>query len=78
MTERFGPLTFQIDMQIRNGMLHFPVAKGRFWFIPIPRFMLPESIATEADIDGTIQFDVLLKSPTGATLVHYKGWLKQA
>ena len=78
MTERFGPLTFQLDVQIQHGMLHFPVAKGRFWFIPIPRFMLPESIATEADIDGTFQFDVLLKSPTGATLVHYKGWLKQA
>jgi hypothetical protein len=40
--------------------------------------MLPESIATEADIDGTFHFDVLLKSPTGATLVHYKGWLKRA
>ena len=78
MTERFGPLTFQLDVQIQHGMLHFPVAKCRFWFIPIPRFMLPESIATEADIDGTFQFDVLLKSPTGATLVHYKGWLKQA
>jgi hypothetical protein len=78
MIERFGPLTFQLDMQIQYGMLHFPVAKGWFWFIPIPRFMLPESIATEADIDGTFHFDVLLKSPTGATLVHYKGWLKRA
>jgi hypothetical protein len=78
MTERFGLLTFQLNVQIHHGMLHFPVAKGRFWFIPIPRFMLPESIATEADIDGTFHFDVLPKSPTGATLVHYKGWLKRA
>lgn len=77
MTERFGALTFNLALQVQDGKLHFPVTKGRLWFIPIPHFLLPISIASEADIDGTFHFDVLLKAPTGATLVHYKGWLKE-
>ncbi|SMX39430.1 SDR family oxidoreductase [Octadecabacter ascidiaceicola] len=77
MTERFGALTFELDLNVRNGALHFPVKRGRLGFIPIPRFMLPQSIASEVDIEGVFHFDVLLKAPTGATLVHYKGWLKQ-
>ena len=78
MTERFGALTFELDLNIQDRTLHFPVKRGRVGFIPIPRFMLPQSIASEADIDGLFNFDVLLKAPTGATLVHYKGWLKPA
>ncbi|AKS44932.1 Saccharopine dehydrogenase NADP binding domain-containing protein [Octadecabacter temperatus] len=76
MTERFGALTFNLGLQIQDGTLHFPVTGGRIGFIPIPRFMLPQSIASEVDKDGLFHFDVLLKAPTGATLIHYKGWLK--
>ncbi|MEN8918784.1 MAG: DUF4166 domain-containing protein [Octadecabacter sp.] len=78
MTERFGALTFELGLHIEDEKLYFPVKRGRIGFIPLPRFMLPKSIASEADIDGLFHFDVLLKAPTGATLVHYKGWLKQA
>ena len=76
MTEQFGVLTFELDLTIQGDKLHFPVKAGRIWGIPIPCFMLPQSIASEAEIDGTFHFDVHLKAPTGATLVHYKGWLK--
>ena len=78
MTERFGALTFELDLQIQDSQLLFPVKRGRFGFIPIPRFMLPQSVASEVDVDGLFHFDVLLKAPTGAVLVHYKGWLKEA
>lgn len=76
MTERFGALTFDLDLKVHNEKLLFPVKRGRIGFIPIPRVMLPISIASEAEVDGRFHFDVLLKAPTGATLVHYKGWLK--
>ena len=77
MTERFGVLTFELDLQVHDDSLNFPVRRGRIGAIPIPRFMLPQSIAREVEIDGVFHFDVLLKAPTGAPLVHYKGWLKQ-
>ena len=76
MSERFGPFTFDLDLQIQEDKLYFPVRTAHLGFIPIPRFMLPLSIASEASINGVFHFDVLLKAPTGATLVHYKGWLK--
>ncbi|MCF2872595.1 DUF4166 domain-containing protein [Octadecabacter sp. G9-8] len=76
MTERFGAMTFELDLQVQGGKLHFPVKRGRMWGIAIPRMLLPQSIATEAVIDGTFHFDVHLKAPTGATLIHYQGWLK--
>lgn len=77
MSERFGVLTFDLDLKARQTSLEFPVKGGRIWGIPIPRFLLPQSIATESDIDGVFHFDVLLKAPTGAILVHYKGWLRE-
>lgn len=77
MTERFGPFTFELDLHIQEDKLHFPVKSGRFLGVPIPRFLLPHSIASEAEIDGKFHFNVHLKAPTGATLVHYKGWLKR-
>ncbi|MCF2905377.1 DUF4166 domain-containing protein [Octadecabacter sp. CECT 8868] len=76
MSEKFGLLTFDLDLHVRDARLNFPVKGGRIGSIPIPRFLLPESIASEAEIDGVFHFDVLLKAPTGATLVHYKGWLR--
>ena len=77
MSERFGLLTFDLDLKVEDGKLYFPVKSGRIGPIPIPRFMLPQSEATEADIYGVFQFDVALKAPTGALLVHYRGWLKE-
>ena len=76
MSERFGALTFDLDLQVRDAKLHFPVKGGRIGPIPIPRMLLPQSEATEAEVDGVFQFDVALKAPTGALLVHYQGWLK--
>ncbi|MGJ8610637.1 MAG: DUF4166 domain-containing protein, partial [Octadecabacter sp.] len=76
MTEHFGVLVFELGLKIQDNKLHFPIRRGRVGPLPIPRFLLPESIATETEVDGIFHFDVLLKAPTGATLVHYKGWLK--
>lgn len=78
MSERFGALTFQLALHVQDDKLYFPVSSGCIWGIPIPRFLLPRSEASEAEVDGVFHFDVHLKAPTGATMVHYKGWLKRA
>ncbi|MDA9207317.1 DUF4166 domain-containing protein [Octadecabacter sp.] len=75
MSERFGLFSFDLDLTVQDGKLNFPVKSGRCMGIPIPRALLPGSEATEYAKDGKFHFDVHLKAPTGATLVHYRGWL---
>lgn len=77
LTERFGPFTFAIGVHVSDCALHFPVTGGRFGPIPLPRWLLPISIAQEEVRDGRFQFDVKLLSPlTGQLIVHYRGWLE--
>ena len=76
MTERFGPFTFTLDLQVKDGALHFPVISGRLGWLPLPRFALPRSVAREYVQGGQFHFDVALMAPlTGALVVHYRGWL---
>ncbi len=79
-TERFGAMTFDLDLQVIDGVLHFPVRSGRFMGLPIPRFALPDSIASETvDDDGRFRFDVRLEAPLRqGAIVHYTGWLTPA
>ncbi|KJZ19753.1 SDR family oxidoreductase [Loktanella sp. S4079] len=76
MTERFGPLTFDIGLHVDHGQLVFPVTRGRCGPIPLPKFALPRSVAREFEDSGKFHFDVALYAPfTGALIVHYQGWL---
>lgn len=81
MTERFGPMTFGLDLRVIGGKLLFPVSGGRaFGAIPIPRFLTPVSETVESvDSQGRFTFDVRLSLPFGGALggliVHYKGYL---
>ena len=77
MTETFGPLTFDLNLQVQNGTLTFPVGQGRaFNLIPIPKFLTPISETSEStDPQGRFTFDVRLSLPNGALIVHYKGHL---
>ncbi len=76
MTERFGPLTFILGLHVRDGQLCFPVRSGRMGPIPLPKWLLPQSVAHEYAADGRFRFDVALKAPlTGSLIVHYNGSL---
>lgn len=78
MTERFGPFRFVLDLHVSDGALHFPVIAGALGPLPLPRILLPQSIAREyCDDRGRFCFDVALRAPiTGALIVHYQGWLQ--
>lgn len=76
MTERFGPFVFTLGLHVADGQLHFPVAAGRLGPLPLPKFMLPQSLAREYATDGRFHFDVALHAPlSGGLMVHYQGWL---
>lgn len=79
MTERFGPFTFLLGLRVSEGALHFPVRSARLGPLPLPRWLLPVSIAREHERDGRFCFDVKLLTPlTGDLLVHYQGQLAPA
>ena len=79
MTERFGPFTFQLGLHVTDGELHFPVRAGRMGPVPMPRFLLPQSVTREYARDGRFHFDVAVKAPlTGKLMVHYQGSLERA
>ncbi len=74
--ERFGVLTFEQELPVEDGRMHFPVRRGWFLGLPIPRCLLPRSDSTECVVDGTFRFDVALRAPLGGGLiVRYRGAL---
>lgn len=78
MSERFGPFVFTLDVMVRDGELHYPVASGRVFGLPIPRALLPVSRAREFEHDGMFHFDVSMYTPFGGLIVRYRGCLRRA
>ncbi len=77
MRESFGPFTFSIGLEVRDGELHYPVTSGRLGPIPLPHWMLPASIAREFVAEGKFNFDVEILAPvTNQPLVRYRGFLE--
>jgi len=78
--EQFGPLSFRLALAVQNGELLYPVASGRaFGLVPIPRFLLPESITRELeDSNGCFRFDVRVQLRSGRRIVHYRGRLERS
>lgn len=75
LTERFGPFTFAIALEVREGALHWPVARGWCLGVPLPRWLLPVSVSREYAEDGRFRFDVALHAPVSGLVVRYRGWL---
>jgi hypothetical protein len=66
------------SLQVKDGALHYPVTAGRAFGIPIPRALLPISVAKETAEDGRARFDVALSLPWVGLIVRYQGWLQPA
>lgn len=74
--ERFGPMRFELDLDVRDGAIAMPVRRGWFLGIPVPAQLLPVSNSREFEQDGVFQFDVSLSAPFGLGLiVRYRGFL---
>ena len=76
ITERFGPLVFELGLTEQGGALVWPVTRGWCLGIPLPRFLLPVSEARE-DVDeaGRFRFDVAIRLRGLGLVAHYRGWL---
>lgn len=74
--ERFGPTTFNIHLNLKDGALAYPVRSGKLFGLPLPRWLLPVSEAVEVAPDGTFRFDVEISLPGLGRIVRYQGWLK--
>jgi saccharopine dehydrogenase-like NADP-dependent oxidoreductase len=78
-TERFGLLTFDLALAAGPAGLDLTITGGRLGPLPLPRFLLPRSAATErVDGDGRFCFNVPISLRGVGQLVHYRGWLVPA
>ncbi len=73
--ERFGPMTFEMELPIVNNSITMPVRKGWFLGVPMPRFLLPKSETREYEENGLFHFDVALSAPICGLLARYRGRL---
>lgn len=73
--ERFGPLRFRFRLDVDETGLSMVPADWRIWNIPLPRFLMPNGVATEKDVDGRFGFDVPITLPFVGRIVHYTGTL---
>ena len=76
LTERFAPFTFVIPVRADADGLDIPVSGWRIGWLKLPKFLAPQSTASEyVDKQGRFCFDVHLSAPLFGTIAHYKGWL---
>ena len=76
VTERFGPVTFDLRLVASADGLDLVASRGRLGPLPLPRWLLPQSNARErVDAQGRFTFDVPIALPGIGRLVHYRGWL---
>ncbi len=74
--ERFGIVSFELELAVDSSGMEFPVRRGWFLGIPLPRFLLPDSETREYVENDVFRFDVSLTAPLKAGLiVRYRGWV---
>ncbi len=74
--ERFGPFSFTIRLEVKEGRVVWPVVAWRCLGIPMPAFLAPRSESIEyVDEQGRFCFDVALSAPLAGLIVRYRGWL---
>lgn len=79
--ERFGPLSFVIDLDAGENGITMPIKNWRietpFGNIPMPTWLAPKSETREyMNDDGKFCFDVNVSLPMFGPLAHYRGWLE--
>lgn len=81
--ERFGRLSFEIDLDVIDGAIVMPIKSWKIetllGAIPMPLSLAPSSQTREfADEDGVFNFDVEVNLPIFGLLAHYRGKLNPA
>lgn len=76
----FGlPMRFELGLAAADYALHWPVTRGWFCGVRLPRFLLPISDSIEdVDEQGRFRFDVSIRLPGIGLVARYRGWLNPA
>jgi saccharopine dehydrogenase-like NADP-dependent oxidoreductase len=74
--ERFGPLSFRLQLVPAGERLIYTVESWRMGPVPLPRALAPRTRTHErTDAQGRFVFDVEISAPLIGRLVRYCGWL---
>lgn len=77
LTERFGPITFDLDAHADRHGFSLAIVRARIGQMPLPRFLTPDThAAADVDQQGRYRFDVTISLPFCGQLVGYRGWLE--
>jgi hypothetical protein len=75
LSERFGPLSFDIALVVDNGKLHYIVRNWQFLRLPLPRSWAPRGESYESSKNGAFGFDIEIRHPLAGLIVNYAGGL---
>jgi hypothetical protein len=69
---------FELGLIERSGTLGFEILAMRVAGISIPSFLWPQLKAEERAQNGRFAFDIEIRLPWSALLIHYRGWVELA
>jgi saccharopine dehydrogenase-like NADP-dependent oxidoreductase len=77
LRERFGILSFEMELRIERGRLFYPVRRASALGLRLPRILLPSTDDAHEYVDeaGRARFDIAIRLPFLGALVRYSGWL---
>ncbi len=75
LSERFGPLSFEIALVVDDGKLRYIVRNWKFLRMPLPRGWAPRGESYESSKDGSFGFDIEIRHPLVGLIVNYAGVL---
>ena len=78
LSERFGPLTFDMALVINDARRRMDLIVRRMQLLglPLPACFLPRAVAYETADDGRFNFHVEIAHPLCGLIVRYRGWLE--
>ncbi|MBC8037933.1 MAG: DUF4166 domain-containing protein [Rhizobiales bacterium] len=78
IVESFGPLNFALAVVERNGGLGLILRGWDIAGLPLPKWLMPVSRASEHGAEERFNFDVEIGLPIFGRIVAYSGWLVPA
>src|SRR5262249_20725400 len=77
LRERFGIVSFEMELRIERGRLFYPVRRASGFGLRLPRIVLPSTDDAYEYVDdaGRARFDIAIRLPLLGPLVRYSGWL---
>lgn len=75
LVERFGLLTFAMELVVRDNQLHLAMRHWSALGVPLPLWLCVQSDTFEMVKDGKFHFNVHISHRFTGLIVHYTGWL---